>query len=83
MIQNGAYLWETLCQEAVGCDSTGDPVTRVTTFGTVAQSHGLVLSAYQIGRTQPSTSLHGEWETSRKAVVSMLRGWADAIEAGK
>ena len=83
MIQNGAQLWETLCQESVGCDSNGDEVGRVTTFGAVALSHGLALTSYQIGRKQPSENLHGEWGENRKAVVAMLRGWADAIEAGK
>lgn len=82
MIKNGAYTWETMCQETVGCDSNGDTVGKITPFGAVAQSHGLVISAYQIGSKQPSSNLHGDWGDNRKAVVEWLRSWADAIEAG-
>ena len=83
MIKNAAYTWENLCQETVGCDSNGDAVAKTTTFGTLAQSHGLVLSAYQIGRTLPSATLKGEVAENCKAVAEWLRGWADAIEAGQ
>ena len=83
MISNGADLWESLCQDAVGCDSNGDTVAKVTAFGTVAISHGLPISSYQVGRKQPAENLHGEWEANRKAVVQYLRDWADAIEAGR
>jgi len=83
MITNGADLWETLCLETVGVDSNGDTASKITTFGAVALSHGLVLSSYQIGRKYVAANLGAEQAEGRSAVVKQLRDWADAIEAGK